>query len=142
MTRVLKRPMFRIGGPANEGITSGLAPRQGYQGTDDASDQRVLGDWLRTATMGDIDKYVKQRRYQPRGTNVYDFLTEFGLDIASRPPQGSIFSTAAAAAKEPFGRFQARDVAQKDREWEKKLYDEKMDFEREKFCSYANKLGG
>ena len=30
MTRVLKRPMFRLGGPANEGITSGLAPRQGY----------------------------------------------------------------------------------------------------------------
>ena len=28
--RVLKRPMFRIGGSTNEGITSGLAPRQGY----------------------------------------------------------------------------------------------------------------
>ena len=41
MTRVLKRPMFRIGGPANEGITSGLAPRQGYQGTDSAYDQLV-----------------------------------------------------------------------------------------------------
>ena len=30
MTRVLRRPMFRIGGSAGEGITSGLAPRQGY----------------------------------------------------------------------------------------------------------------
>ena len=29
MTRVLRRPMFRIGGTA-EGITSGLASRQGY----------------------------------------------------------------------------------------------------------------
>jgi len=27
--RTLRRPMFRIGGTA-EGITSGLAPRQGY----------------------------------------------------------------------------------------------------------------
>ena len=29
MARVLKRPMFRIGGPVNEGITSGLG-RPGY----------------------------------------------------------------------------------------------------------------
>ena len=28
--RVMHRPMFRKGGSANEGITSGLAPRQGY----------------------------------------------------------------------------------------------------------------
>ena len=33
MNRTLRRPMFRIGGTA-EGITSGLQPRQGYQGTD------------------------------------------------------------------------------------------------------------
>jgi hypothetical protein len=26
--------MFRLGGPANEGITSGLAPRQGYANGD------------------------------------------------------------------------------------------------------------
>ena len=30
MNRTLRRPMFRIGGSAGEGITSGLAPRQGY----------------------------------------------------------------------------------------------------------------
>ena len=29
MNRVLRRPMFRTGGSA-EGLTSGLAPRQGY----------------------------------------------------------------------------------------------------------------
>ena len=28
--RTLNRPMFRIGGSTNTGITSGLAPRQGY----------------------------------------------------------------------------------------------------------------
>ena len=31
MTRVLKSPMFRIGGSTGSGITSGLAPRQGYE---------------------------------------------------------------------------------------------------------------
>ena len=31
MNRVLKRPMFRMGGSSNEGITSGLSsPRQNY----------------------------------------------------------------------------------------------------------------
>ena len=105
--RTLRRPMFRIGGSAGEGITSGLAPRQGYQGTDDASDQ-LAGDWLRTATMGDIKKFAQESRYQPRGTNVYDFLTEFGLNIASMPPQGNIISTAAAAAKGPHEKFLTR----------------------------------
>ena len=39
MNRTLRRPMFRTGGTA-EGITSGLAPRQGYA-NDNAYDQLV-----------------------------------------------------------------------------------------------------
>ena len=31
MTRVLKRPMFRLGGNTDQGIMSGVVPRQGYQ---------------------------------------------------------------------------------------------------------------
>ena len=31
MTRFLHRPMFRVGGSTGQGITSGLAPRQGYK---------------------------------------------------------------------------------------------------------------
>jgi hypothetical protein len=67
-----------------------------------------MSDWLRTATLGDVKKFASENRYQPRGTNVYDFLTEFGLNIASTPPQGNIFQTAAAAAKEPHQRFLAK----------------------------------
>ena len=106
--RTLRRPMFRRGGSTGEGITSGLAPRQGYK------------------KAGDV---------QPRrpSSNLNNFLIDFGLDLVSRPPQGGIFATAASAAKDPFARFQARDVAQKDREWERKLYDDKMAFQREKF---------
>ena len=116
--RTLRRPMFR-GGTTGTGVTSGLAPRQGYAGTDNASDQRVgndvlMGDWLKTATLGDIKKFAQENRYQPRGTNVYDFLTEFGLNIASATPQGNIIQTAAASAKEPYKRFTERksDAAQ------------------------------
>ena len=35
MNRIMKRPMFRKGGSAGEGITSGLAPRQGYATNED-----------------------------------------------------------------------------------------------------------
>jgi len=114
--RTLRRPMFRRGGSTGEGITSGLAPRQGY----------------------DEGKTVQPRR---PNSNLNNFLIDFGLDLVSRPPSGGIFATAASAAKDPFSRFQARDVAQKDREWERKLYDEKMDFEREKFTEEKRQFG-
>ena len=35
MNNVFRRPMFRKGGSAGEGITSGLAPRQGYATNED-----------------------------------------------------------------------------------------------------------
>ena len=104
MNRTLRRPMFRMGGTA-EGITSGLAPRQGYKGTKNPSDQRVLQDVLPGMTIGQMRDLSRDLSYKPRGASMRDFLINFGLDIASRPPSGSIFSTAAAAAKTPFERY-------------------------------------
>ena len=95
MNRTLRRPMFRMGGSA-EGITSGLAPRQRYDN-------------------GNIVEQIQQKksiidalapRTPRKDTSIRDFLINFGLDIASRPASGSIFSTAAASAKEPFSKFQ------------------------------------
>ena len=109
--RTLKRPMFRMGGNTDQGIMSGVAPRRGYA-TDQkggmVSDDTQLSDWLRTATLGDIDKFVKRRSYQPRGTNVYDFLTEFGLGMVANPPSGNIFQTSAKQAQEPYQKFMQR----------------------------------
>ena len=96
--RTLRRPMFRIGGSAGEGITSGLAPRQGYQGTGNSLDQLVK-------QIPEFQKVAKQYAYKPRGVTPADALIEFGLNVASAPPTGSIFSTAAGAAKEPFQRY-------------------------------------
>ena len=106
--RTLRRPMFR-GGSMGTGITSGLAPRQGYAGNDDASNQRVetVGD-LRNVPLSDLRKLSQSMAYQPRGTNVYDFLTEFGLGMASTPPTGNIFQTAAQVARAPYERFTQR----------------------------------
>ena len=109
MPRVLRRPMFRTGGTA-EGITSGLS-RQGYQGTGQAWEQFVK-------KIPDIRAEARKATYKPRGTNVYDFLTEFGLDIASRPPvKGGILATAATSAKEPYQRFMERKATAAEQEY-------------------------
>jgi len=109
MNRTLRRPMFRIGGKA-EGITSGLS-RQGYQGTGQAWEQFVK-------KIPDIRAEAKKATYKPRGTNVYDFMTEFGLDIASRPPvPGGILATAATSAKEPYARFMERKQSAAEQEY-------------------------
>ena len=96
MNRTLRRPMFRMGGSA-EGITSGLqAPRQNYVEAGDVQkieDQRSL-----------INTLAPRQPRQDRSMS--NFLIDFGLDIASRSPSGSIFSTAAASAKDPFAKFQ------------------------------------
>ena len=106
MNRVLKRPMFRRGGSADGGITSGL--RQGYAkkgSVQKVEDDVMLGDWLKTATLGDIDKFVKQRSYKPRGTNVYDFMTGTGINLLSQPAHGNIWQQGARASKEPYEKY-------------------------------------
>ena len=110
MNRTLRRPMFRIGGTA-EGITSGLQPRQGYSNglSADLRDQKIRDVLSGATTLGEAEDLSKAMAYKPRGTNVYDFMTEFGLDIASRSPvPGGILATAATSAKEPYQRFMQR----------------------------------
>ena len=110
--RTLRRPLFR-GGSTGSGITSGLAPRQGYAREpghvvqDDPQKATGLGD-IRNLSFDEMRKLSREMSYKPRGTNVYDFLTEFGLDIASRPPEGGLIATAASAAKKPYERFLTR----------------------------------
>ena len=106
MNRILRRPMFRTGGSA-EGITSGLS-RQGYKGTGDASNQRVnkLGS-IRDMTIPELRELAGEMSYRPRGTNVYDFMTQMGLDLVSRPKSGNIFQQVATSAKEPYDKYLA-----------------------------------
>ena len=91
MTRVLKRPMFRTGGQANEGITSGLAPRQGY-------------------ALSTSERLRKAAGQQP-DTSLSQFMIDWGLNMASATPSGSIFSTGAKEAKEPFQSYKASKAA-------------------------------
>ena len=93
--RTLNRPMFRSGGSTGTGVTSGLAPRQGYN------------TGLSAEQIQDLRKQAKELAYQPRKSNdMSRFLIDFGLDVASATPSGSILSTAAQSAKGPFERYQ------------------------------------
>ena len=84
MNRTLKRPMFRIGGSAGTGITSGLdKPRAQY------------------ANGTTLERLQKATGAVPNNRNLSQFLTTFGLDLLSRPPSGGFFSTVAQAARQP-----------------------------------------
>mgnify|MGYP003137691866 CR=1 FL=1 len=92
MNRVLKRPMFRMGGAA-EGITSGLdKPRQQYN---------LAGRVLPTQEEFQQAQTMFPQLVRPQGESLNRFLTTFGLDLLSRPPQGGTLATVAAAAKKP-----------------------------------------
>jgi len=112
----MKRPMFRKGGSAGEGITSGLAPRQGYQEAGDVkqNDLSKLNN-IRDLTPQQILELSKQMSFQAPpmapDNSLRDFKIDFGLDLVSRTPGGNIFQTAGAAAKEPFANFRTSRAA-------------------------------
>ena len=127
MNRTLKRPMFRIGGSAGTGITSGLdQPRKQYN---QGSNPYAMGNFQSTGLPG--------------------FLTSFGLNLLSTPPRGNIFQTAATAAQDPFRRFQADQASAiktaSDREFAKKLAEEEREFlsgETTRKLESAEKIAG
>jgi len=94
MTRVLRRPMFRLGGNTDQGIMSGVAPRQGYDN----------GELVRKAQE---DKALMQKLVGQRpDRSLSDFMIDWGLGMVSGTPRGNVLTTAAEQAKEPFQRYQ------------------------------------
>ena len=93
MTRTLKRPMFRLGGNTDQGIMSGVVPRQGYV------DARLVEQ------LPELQKIAEQYAYKPRSYTPAQGLIDFGLNVASAPGGGSIFATAAESAKKPFEKY-------------------------------------
>ena len=101
--------MFRKGGSAGEGITSGLAPRQGYDEAGNVQKNDLSKIDLGSMNMQQLRDLASQMAYKappmPRDTSLDDFKIDFGLDLISRPASGNIFQTASLAAKDPFKRF-------------------------------------
>jgi hypothetical protein len=110
MDRLYKRPMFRKGGSAGEGITSGLQ-RQGYK---DPAGSVIQNDPTKVQQVGtSMEQFNKAFPQYNRANS--DFLINFGLDLASRPSAGpgfgGLLTTAAQSAKEPFLQMQKTNMA-------------------------------
>jgi len=119
MNRTLNRPMFRIGGSAGTGITSGLDRKPFKEGTD-PQDRAFKPDINQALDVAELSKDPRVRDILfpssgglSPGTGA-GFLTSFGLDLMSRIPTGNIFQTAALAAQDPFKTFQAAKLAKTD----------------------------
>ena len=113
MNRIMRRPMFRKGGSAGEGITSGL--RQGYQNAGNVQQNDLSKMNLKDMNMQQIKDLADRMAFQAPpmapDTSLRDFKIDFGLDLVSRTPGGNIFQTAALAAKEPFANFRTSRAA-------------------------------
>ena len=106
MNRTLRRPMFRMGGAAGTGITSGLDRKPLANGTDPYDRAMKTTERFRE----DMNKFRgEQSGFMPSA--LPGFLTSFGLNLLATPPRGNIFQTAAVAAKDPFKTFQAATLA-------------------------------
>ena len=117
MKRILKRPMFKMGGDVeNVGIMNNM--RQRYEnGTGSAGVQipnmkqgstEITMDYSKPQTPrmdSNLARRIALISSLVPGPSLNQFLIDFGLNLASKPPTGNIFSTAAGAAREPFGRF-------------------------------------
>ena len=127
MNRTLKRPMFRIGGSAGTGITSGLDQPQ------------------KMANGGRIG-YQQGSMPTFQASGLPGFLTQFGLNLLATPPAGNIFQTAGIAAKEPFNQLQVSQARARELQGERdflrgetdrkltaadKRLDKELDFKRE-----------
>ena len=105
--RTLQRPMFRIGGSAGTGITTGLSkPRQGYQGTGDPADQNVQPNENNI-----VDRVRQQSEVIESLTPKYpyaasDFFMNLGSGILSQPGGQPIFQTIGKASGPAFQQLQ------------------------------------
>ena len=107
--RTLRRPMFRMGGSANQGITSGLEkPKRGLVDEPGKYSQplNMKLDDLGDLTFGQLKELSQMSRPKETYKDRDDFLINLGLDLVSRKPSGNIISTIGESAKGPFKQYQ------------------------------------
>lgn len=94
MSKILKRPMFRKGGPAMSGIMSGIKPRQKYAEAGDVESYR--------------DEFMDAYGSVPSG-GAFDPLTQlligFGQQAMTKPSSGNVLQDLVEASKDPSKEF-------------------------------------
>ena len=116
MKRILKRPMFKMGGDVeNVGIMDGMRNRY----------QEPTSNPVGSPEDNRLQRKMQLINQLSPGPNLNQFLIDFGLNLASGVPRGNILSTAAGAAREPFGRFM--ESAQKSQQTKAALALEALD---------------
>ena len=121
MSRILKRPMFKIGGSTNEGIMHGLVDRKRYS-TGSIDEERLGTDVA--AIKAAMDKYapLPKSRFP---------LGQIGLNLASGRYAGSgLLQNIAGSAQDPYAAFVKADEARGGLEYQKKLMATKMGISR------------
>jgi hypothetical protein len=117
MSKILKRPMFRKGGPTNEGVVSLAQPRRNYQyGT---SIEELIQRFPESASAiksgaareGLLSAFAGQGR--SKDERLGDLLISGGLNLMSARPGGNIFATAAESFKQPTAQLFKRKTSRR-----------------------------
>ena len=109
MSRILRRPMFRKGGPTQgmTGIMSGIVDRENHRISDPGG---VGASSTRERLLSRFDEYP-DKSIDP----LSQFLISGGLNLLSATPRGGTLATAAEAFKQPTGQL-FKDIGAKERE--------------------------
>ena len=99
--------MFRLGGNTDQGIMSGVAPRQGYAAAGSVEDMERRKEILRAGVGKTPDR------------SGLDLAIDWGLGMVSGTPKGNILATAAEQAKEPLQKF--RQAKADERSFERQI---------------------
>jgi hypothetical protein len=99
MSKFLQRPMFRRGGSADGGITSGL--RQGYNRGRVVNPGGYAGD-----EEFNLSEYITEAPELPKSRAGADFWLNFGSSILAQPGGRPILQTLGTAGQEPLKQYQ------------------------------------
>ena len=137
--KTLHRPMFRRGGSAGTGITSGLqSPRQGYK---DPAGSVIQNDPTKVQQVGTNMEQFNQAfpQYNSAGS---DFFMNLGSNILAAPGGNPILQTIGTAAKDPLLQMQKTNMAntQGNRELALKFWQSMDDDDKDAMVNRAEQM--
>jgi hypothetical protein len=133
--RTLRRPMFRRGGKAEGGITSGLK-RQGYDGE---GDTQLVGQ--KALDVGN-EKAAFDKAFPSYNNSGADFFMNLGANIFAQPGGNPILQTLGTAAREPLLQLQKTNMAntQGNRELALKFWQSMDDDDKDAMIARAEQM--